>query len=216
MVKILLSISYFLFSRRSGQSLVEVLIAVGLGALFVIAAGTIIAPAINVNKQAQQIQVGTGLAKELLDNVRVWGEGDWQRILALATSSANKYYLNTASSPFTSSSGQESVAVSTTTYTRFFYVDDVKRDAGDLIVTTGGSYDPSTKKITVAYKWPPQNATRTMAAYLTRHRSKVFWQTDWSGGSGQEGPATSTNSRFSTSSNLDYTTSSGSLYLILD
>src|SRR3989344_8251800 len=88
---------FFIIHYRCGQSLVEVLIAVGLGALFVLAAFTIIAPAININEEAQQIQVGTALGKELLDNLRVWGEGNWQRILGLATSSANKYYLVTAS-----------------------------------------------------------------------------------------------------------------------
>lgn len=198
---------------KQGQSLVEVLLAVALGAIFVVGAMTIITPALRINTEGEYIQAGTGLARELLDDARVWGEGDWHRISGLATSSANKYYLITTSSPFASSSGEQSVVVSTTTYTRFFYVDDVKRDPGDLIVSSGGSYDPSTKKITVVYKWPPINATNTMSAYVTRNRSRVLWQTDWTGGSGQDGPVTSTNSRFASSSNINNTTTTGSIII---
>lgn len=204
-----------LHTRRSGQSLVEVLVAVAIGALFVIAAATIIAPTLKVSSEAGQIQAGTALARQLLDNVKTWADGDWHNILNLATSSANTYYLSTSSSPFSSVSGQESVRVSTTTYTRFFYLDDVYRDNSDLIVTAGGSYDPSSKKVTIVYKWPPINATHTISAYITRSANRVFWQTDWFNGPGQDGPVTTTNSAFSTSSNIDYTTSSGSIYIRL-
>ncbi len=214
--KILHSTFYILRSCRKGQSLVEVLVAVAIGALFVIAAITIIAPAINVSSEAGKIQTGTALARQLLDNVRTWADGDWHNVLNMATSSANKYYLSSSTSPFSSISGQESVKISTTTYTRFFYFDDVYRDVSDLVVTSGGSYDPSTKKVTIVYKWPPINATHTLSAYITRSANRAFWQTDWFNGPGQNGPVTTTNSGFSTSSNIDYTTSSGSIYIKLN
>lgn len=202
------------FHDESGQSLIEVLVAVAIGALLIIAAASIIAPALRINTQTYRVQTGVGLAKELLENVRVWSEGDWHNISTLATGSANHFYLNTGSSPSASSSGDESLTVSTATYKRYFYLDDVKRDTSDLIVTTGGSADPSTKKITVDYSWP-QSTTFTISQYLTRNRDNIFWQTDWSGGPGQEGPATTTNSKFSTSTKIDHTTSTGSLYIKL-
>lgn len=197
---------------RSGQSLIEVLIAIAIGALMVVAAGAIIAPALRVNTQTSQAQVGSSLAKALLDNVRVWAEGDWHNISNLATTSLNTYYLNTSNSPFTASTGTESVVVSTTTYNRYFYVDDVNRDASGYITSSGGSVDPSTKRVTVAYSWP-QSATYTISDYLTRYRNNVFVQTDWSGGPGQSGPVTSTNSQFATSTNTNYTTTTGSIII---
>ncbi len=204
------------FCSRKGLSLAEILVAVAVGTLLVIAAATIIAPAIKINTQSGRAQAGSALAKELLDNVRVWSEGDWHRIQGLATSSANHYYLNTASSPFASSSGDESVTISTTTYKRYFYVDDVlrKSDPSQDIAASGAPTDPSTKKITVAYSWP-QGATNTIAIYLTRYRDNVLDETDWSGGPGQDGPVTSTNSRFATSTKIDYTTTTGSIYVKL-
>ncbi|MBU6500672.1 MAG: prepilin-type N-terminal cleavage/methylation domain-containing protein [Patescibacteria group bacterium] len=205
----------FLSHRGKGQSLVEILIAVSIGALMIIAAAGVIAPALRINTQTIHAQTGTAFAKELMENVRVWSEGDWHRIASLATSSVNHYYLVTTGSPFASSTGDQTVIVSTTTYTRYFYVDDVYRDSGDNIATNGTLYyDPSTKKITVAYSWP-QSATNTMYQYITRYRNNVFVQTDWSGGSGQSGPVTSTNNMFSTSTNIDNTTSSGAIYINL-
>lgn len=197
----------------SGQSLVEVLVAVALGAIFIIAAGTIIAPALKVGTEAAKIRTGTALAKELFDNVRVWSEGDWHGIFNLAAGSANRYYLNTSISPFTSVSGEEQVTISPVTYTRFFYVEDVFRDAGGAIVTSGGTYDPSTRKVTVVYRWVPANAVHTLVGYATRYRHNIFEQTDWSGGSGQEGPVTSVNTRFSNSSNIDAAAIIGSIII---
>jgi type II secretory pathway pseudopilin PulG len=212
--RILHSVFYIPYSR-GGQSLVELLIAVAIGTILVAAAAAVISPVLKINTQANRAQTATALAHELLDNVRVWAEGDWHNISGLATTSANHYYLNTATSPFSSSTGDEPVTVSTTTYTRYFYVDDVFRDASGNITnsSSGASFDPSTKLVTVvAYSWPT-SATYTISTYLTRYRNNVFDQTDWSGGPGQGGPTTSTNSMFSTSSNIDYTTTTGSIYI---
>lgn len=197
-----------------GQSLVELLIAVAVGTILVAAAAAVISPVLKINTQSNRAQTATALAQELLDNVRVWTEGDWHNILNLATTSASQYYLNASGSPFTVVASNEPVTVSTTTYTRYFYVDDVFRDSGGNITnsTSSGSFDFSTKKVTVQYSWP-QSATYTIYTYLTRYRNNILDQTDWSGGPGQNGPVTSTNSMFATSSNINYTTSSGSLYL---
>ncbi|MBI4087549.1 MAG: prepilin-type N-terminal cleavage/methylation domain-containing protein [Candidatus Liptonbacteria bacterium] len=212
--KLLDSRFYVLDSNCTGQSLIEILVAVGIGALLIVAAAAVIAPSLNIGTQSYKVQTGTALAKELMENVRVWAEGDWHNISNLATSSANHYHLNATTSPFTVASGNESVTLSTTTYTRYFYVEDVYRDVSDLIVSAGGSYDPSTKKLIVEYSWQ-NSATSTIAEYVTRNRNNVFWQTDWSGGPGQDGPVTSTNARFSTSTQIDHSTTTGSIIINL-
>jgi len=170
---------------------------------------------LNINTQANRAQAGAALSRELLDNLSVWAEGDWHNIAGLATSSVYHYYLNTATSPFSSSTGDESVVVSTTTYKRFFYVDDVYRDAsGNIAAMPPWNYDPSTKKITVGCSWLGA-ATDTISVYLTRSSNRVFTQTDWSGGPNQAGPITSTNERFASSTtNIIYSTG-GSIRLNL-
>jgi type II secretory pathway pseudopilin PulG len=194
----------------SGQSLLEIVIAVGVGAILIMGALTLLSPVLKTSKVNNQNEVATGLSKELMDNVRVVAEANWNTIANLATSSANLYYLNTTSSPFTVSTGTQQIVISSTTYTRSFYTDDVYRDGNGYIVTTSTLLDPSTKKITVSYK-APQSSTQTISTYLTRSLSKVFRQTDWSGGGGQQGPASNANSQFATSSNIDSKIQPGSI-----
>jgi hypothetical protein len=417
--------SFKFLGNNSGQSLIEILIAATIGVLMITAAAGIIAPVLKVSTQTGKAQTGVALAKELLDNVKVWAEGDWHNVSALATSSANKYFLDAAASPFVVATGTESVladgivsglvgywkfdeATGTVAYdfsgnnnlgtwygtgnhhssgklgyagqlngsstsdyvsfpanndinlkgnlytyvawvnlrsigpnnyaelfsvtggnrtgiklngpswhtigvdfnsdfysytvnipswnfntwnhlaviidrtncyftaywngayqgtstvftsytptatnstvgrngltgnqgdytdgflddvrlynralsaseisaiykasvfSRYFYVDDVYRSGDNISVS--GVVDPSTKQVTVAYNWP-QGVTSTLYEYITRSGSRVFDQTDWSGGQGQDGPVTSTNSKFATSSLIDNTTTTGSIYV---
>jgi len=201
-------------SSRAGQSIAEVLVAVAIGVIFIGAAVSLIVPSLESGAQATRVETGSALGKGLLDNVRAWSEGNWNNMLGLATGSAHEYYLITSSSPFTASSGVESVAVGTTTYSLFFYLTDAYRNAAGGIVTSGGSYDPSTKGVVVGYQWSGV-PTDTMSTYLTRNDNFIFYQDDWSGGSGANGPATSVNSQFATSSNIDYSTTTGSLYVAI-
>jgi concanavalin A-like lectin/glucanase superfamily protein len=105
-----------------------------------------------------------------------------------------------------------SLGQSTVTYSRYFYLSDVSRDTAGNIVSSGGKYDPSTKLVTVVYSWSG-GPVSTMSTYVVRGRNNVFSQTDWSGGPGETGPITSTNSQFASSTNIDYQTSTGSIYV---
>ena len=434
MKKLLFSNFYFLFSK-TGQSLVEILVALGVGTILIIGATGVIIPSLRANTQADKIQVSAALGKELIENTRAFSEGDWHNISNLATSSANKYFL-VPGSPFIAATGTEGVIsdgitsglvgywkldestgtvaydfsgngnngtlinsptnvtgkvsqglsfdgstnyisvssstslqplagnwsvsfwiyrlgtgagdypeiigsrpwttgtdkgwavswssnnskigahyadgsvgfdvtatqststvplttwqhwvvvfdktngklnyylngqldfqqspafpsgtinqadnlymgvervsppparklnaildevraynralsatevktlYSSTIYTRYFYIDNVGRDASGNILSSGGTNDPSTKKLTAVYGWP-NGPTNSFSTYLTRFQNNVFDQTDWSGGPGQDGPATTTNSRFSTSTQIYYATTTGSILIQL-
>lgn len=202
--------------RRRGQSLVEILIAIAIGTLMITAVATILAVALRTNSNAGQAQVATALGRQLLDNVRVWSEASWLNVANLTMGSSTHYYLSTTTSPFTLIVGppDEQVVISTSTYTRYFYVERVNRDVNGFIASGAGTTDdPSTKRITVAYSGP-RFATRTMQMYITRYRNYVIDQTDWSGGPNQAGTTTVPNDRFATATpNIDYTTTTGSIQL---
>ena len=162
--------SYRAIELHRGQSLIELLVALGVGVLFIVAAVSIIAPALTINKNAGNAQTVAALSQELSDNIRAWKGSGWSNIANLATSSANHYYLNTSVSPFTAVSGDEFVAVGSNNYKRYFYVSDVYRDGSGNITSTisGNTYDPSTKQITisgaaVAYDGTIGNWTNTTA-----------------------------------------------------
>lgn len=211
-LKFLLSTFYFLLSARRGQSLVEILIALVVGSIFIISATSIIVPSLRSNTHVNRIQAAAALGKELLENARVSSEADWHIMYGLNKGSLNHYHLTTGTSPFAVVAGDEDISLSTTTYTRYFYVDNVGRDAGDNILSSGGADDPSTQKITVVYSWAG-GASNSIAMYLTRFGNNSFDQTDWSGGPGQNGPITSVNSRFSASSQIDYASITGSIVI---
>ena len=202
-----------------GQSLIEVLIAVTVGVLMIGVVITFIAPVLRSDTHTSRAQTAASLSKELLDNVRVLSEANWHNIDVLTVGSSSRYYIATTT-PFSVAAGTENLTVGTTTYSRYFYVEDVKRDApgypsGGNISLSGTFNDPSTKKVTVVYAWPPAS-TSSISQYLTRSQNRFFIQTDWSGGPGAEGPVTSTGSRFSISSlspGIDYTSSTGSIII---
>jgi type II secretory pathway pseudopilin PulG len=202
------------FRKRGGQSLVEILVSLAVGIIFVLGIIIVVQSSLRVGKDSEKIQTSVSLARELMDNIRIFSDSAWYNIYNLATTSANHYYLNTTSSPFTASSGDETVIVGTTTYIRYFYVDDVYRD-GLGNISQSGTFDPSTKKITIGVKWIGSN-DRFMSTYLTRSKNNIFIQTDWTGGGGQTGPITSTNNQFDTSTpNIDFSTTTGSIRLKL-
>jgi type II secretory pathway pseudopilin PulG len=198
---------------RRGQSISEVLIAIAVGAIFMVAAVAVIVPALRENTQTGNVQQGATVAQALLDNVRVWSESGWSNLTSLATGTAYRYYLVTSSSPYTATSGIQSLVVGTTTYVRYFYLSDVYRSGSVIASTsTNNTYDPSTKQVTVVYNWA-QGTTSTISTYITRNGDAVIAQTDWSGGPGATSAATSVGSQFASSSNIDYSTTTGAIYV---
>lgn len=199
-----------------GQTLVEVIIAIAIGTVLLVGGVSLLAPAVRINTQAGRVATASSLAKGLSDNVTAWAGGDWSGLTALATTSAHTYYLLTATSPFVATSGVESITVSSTTFTRYFYVDDIYRDTGGNATTTasGNTLDPSTKEITVAAGWAG-GTTTTIVAYLTRHGENAYSQSDWSGGSGTAGPVTVVGNTFTSESNIDYSTTPGAVTLLI-
>jgi type II secretory pathway pseudopilin PulG len=194
---------------RGGQSIIELLVAIGVGIILIVGAISVLGPTIKTQGDTTRLQVAAGLGKGLLENVAVFADADWHNISVLATSSASKYYLIASTSPFTIASGTENVVVATTTYSRYFYIDDVYFNASGKIDTAGTSYHPSVKKVTVAYGWG--KATNTLVSYIARTNNSAFAQTDWSAGSGLGVvTATSVLRGFGSSTNINYVTSTAS------
>lgn len=174
----------------------EILVGIGVGVIFIVGAVAVIIPALQANKGINQVQTNAQLGNQVLNNVNAWATGNWPGVLALATGTANPYYLNVATSSFTVSTGSNAVFLSNATYTYYFYLGDVYRDASGNVTTTQVNYDPSTKQVTVVVN------SSTYALYITRRASNAFSQTSWAGGSGQSNPITLASTQFDTSTNI--------------
>lgn len=210
-----------------GQSLIEVLVGIVIGAVMVGAVAAIISPILQIDTQTTRAQVASALGKELMDNVSVWAEANWHNIDTLSTSSLFKYYLSTSTPTFSSSTGIEAVTVGSTTYGRYFFLTDVWRTvdcAADpsaaCIITsassgigTGIMIDPSMRKVTVVYTWPLASSSNALVGYLARTKNNFYLQTNWAGGGGFTGTTTNIIDRFSASTNVNVTSSTGSIIL---
>lgn len=197
---------------KKAQALAEILIAVAVGVVLFTVGASLIGPAIKISTQTERGATASELQQGLLGNLAAWANGDWTSVLALATSSAHQYHLLTARSPFVATSGVESLAIGSTTFTRYFYVNDVFRDSGGSIVTSGGTDDPDTKQFTVVVSWP-EGSTTTASELVTRHGENSYQQTDWTGGSGANGPVSLVGTQFADSANINYTSDPGSLLI---
>ncbi len=205
----------------------ELLVGIAVGTIFVVGAATIIAPSLQVNKQAGTVQQEAQFGQQLLGNVQAWSASDWGAVLSLATGTANRYYLNTTSSPFiaigTSTAGESLLncsagATSTNciSYYRYFYLTDIYRDANGNTTTTatGNYYDPSTKLATVVVGMASSTQSPlTYSAFIFRSGNNVLDQGTWIGGSAStSSPVSFVSSTYGTANEVTVT-ATGALQL---
>ena len=200
--------------EKKGQSLAEILIAVAVGAIIIGSAAVGISLLLRSNLESRSSQTATFLARELIDKTRSVAEGSWHDIYNLQKGSPNFYRFTASGTMLAVTTSSESSTIENITYTRYFITENVYRVGGD-IVESGGAEDPSTQKITAVVEWPSGGQIRkiTVSEYLTRWRNKILPQTDWSGGSEETGILTEPNNKFASSSNINYTSSSGSIII---
>lgn len=169
------------FKNNNGQSLMELLVAVGVGVIIILTGVSTVAVYLRVSSQDITFQHANFFAQELIDNVNVTAEGEWSKIVNAASNS----YLATSTMGFAVISGQENRAIDSTIYTRYFYSTSVCRDAGESIVDcSSGIDDPFTKKLNVKVEWLYRNATTSISLekFLTKTNNEVIFQTNWVGG----------------------------------
>ncbi len=98
-----------------------------------------------------------------------------------------------------------------TSFSRKFFVENTCRTNDSAAIISGTSpcvgsiEDPSTQKITVVAEWVSSGNTyqNRLVEYITRWKNKIFQQTDWSGGSGVNGPLNNPGRTFSSSTNIE-------------
>jgi type II secretory pathway pseudopilin PulG len=219
---------YDINSKISGQSLIEIIIAISIGAILIGGAAVVIIPVIRSNFETRAVQIAGSLAQEYLDNLQSLAESNWYNVYnpPAAKGSSSQFHLTASGAAFVISSGSTSTIVEGKNYTRYFSIENVNRNlcgASDITTnatttclsgpgSSGVADDPSTQKITATVNWEGGRSI-VKTQYLARSQNKVFVQSDWSGGSGQEGPITSENNRFATSTNINHAITPGSIII---
>ena len=219
----------FSTKNNGGQSLIEVLIAVSIGALIIGSAAGSLIFTVRSNQQNRATDAASPLAQELLDNVRSIAESKWQNIYNLTKTTGVTTYPYSLDDSLVIVAASQQRTVNNIVYTRYFTVENVNRDvcgAGTITASvetscsslqTGILQDPSTQKITAKVTWP-QGATTaevSVSEYLTRSKNEINQFTDWSGSAGVVGPATRPGKDYFSQSGLDATTIPGALQLLV-
>ncbi len=98
-----------LFSKdsRSGQSLIEVIVGLAIGAILMGASAFAIAGMIQTNNTSQKWRSATALAQGLLTNTRAYGTVNWQNLYGLSKGSGSDYFLNASGTTYNVILGKE-------------------------------------------------------------------------------------------------------------
>ncbi len=198
-----------------GQSLIEILIAIGISSLLVGSVVSTYVVSLSSNANARLQAVGGQLGQETFDNTKAVSEANWHSIYD--TSKGSDYYLSLSGQTFGLVLGTEDIPIDNVSYTRSLVIENVQRGAGGDIVTVGGTDDPSTQKITVTVSWPsPRGGTAMtkMSGYVSRNKNVSLKLTNWESGPGVEGPFIGQSAGFSASTNVDYGTLPGVIKLL--
>ncbi|MDD5720883.1 MAG: hypothetical protein PHT16_00320 [Candidatus Pacebacteria bacterium] len=134
-----------IFQNR-GFMVVEVLVAVSIITVSILAAMTVAQKSIYVSRQAFHMTQASFLLEEGAENARIARDNAWSNVSTLSTS--------------------EQVGI----FNRTVVASDVNRDNDTKnIVGSGGTLDPGTKLITVTVSWPEGGATltKTLQFYIT-------------------------------------------------
>ncbi len=178
-------------NREAGQSLIEILIGVAIGAILIGGAAATITLTLRSNVQNKNIQIASSFSQAMLDQVSVYADADWHNIDVLSgIVPGNPYHLIASGSGFERKDGSKSDATEGIVFSTSFKVESVNRNQEtDAIESSSASTyeDPSTKKIISATTWSEngQTADVTVNRYITRSRNLIFQQTNWKDGEGQ-------------------------------
>lgn len=204
-------------TKQRGQSLVELVIGIALGVLFIAGAIGIIVLTLRIGSQNKLSHTATELTHEFANQIPTVAAADWHELFDVSPhGTSTQYHLVESGGFLAVATGSESITVNGQPYARSFTVSDVYRDGDGEIVTDGsGTLDPSTLKIVTATAWVQNGeATRVeFSQYVTRNRNRVFNQTDWTAGPGDTGPHTAPSAGFFSATNINYASIAGSIYI---
>ena len=99
---------FFCFLDR-GQSLVEIIIALGIGSLLVGGVAAVLTVTLRSNSVSSGLEVATALNESLLEKVRTVSDSRWSDIYNLNKGSGNPYFLLASGTEFAAVSGKSGV-----------------------------------------------------------------------------------------------------------
>ena len=97
------------FHGRSGQSLIEIIIALAIGSIIIGSASTALVVILRSGTTAETQRSATALAQDYIEKTRAYARADWHNIYNLTKGSSTTYYFNASSTEIFTISGEEGV-----------------------------------------------------------------------------------------------------------
>jgi hypothetical protein len=177
-----------LLQSQAGATLVEVLVATALAGIMLPTLAIALVTANHARPTASQQLIAAGDLHELTEAVRSVRESGWANVTTNGT-----YHPIVSGNGWALSAGPETVSG----FTKQIVISGVERDSSGVIVSSGGTDDPSTKRVTATVSWSkPVSSSISSEAYLSRWQNNAAWtqttQSDFDAGTYDNTASTST------------------------
>jgi type II secretory pathway pseudopilin PulG len=174
--------------REAGQALVEVLVAIGITGILLPAIATAVVATREGRAQGERRLQAAALLRETNEAVRSMREKGWASFAVNGT-----YYPTISGGTWALTAGSQT----TNGLTRQVVISDAQRNSSGAIVASGGTVDPSTKKVVATVSWTtPLSGSLSNEAYLNRYLNNTAWsqttQADFTAGTTNSTSVTST------------------------
>ncbi len=150
------------FKENKGFMLVEVIVAVSIITVSILAAMAVAQKAIYVSRQAFHTTQASFLLEEGAEAVRILRDNAWSNISGLTE--GTNYYSTFSGGTWTLSATPNNVGI----FTRKITIASVKRDNTTKDISVSGTDDPKTKLFTVTVSWIEGGitVTKTLQFYI--------------------------------------------------
>lgn len=151
-------------SRIKGFGLIEIIVGSAILTISLIAVSTYFQKSLQFNQGNKKIVQAGFLLEEGLEVVKFFRDTSWVNISGLT--SGTSYYLNFDGTKWATSTSNVFVD---NLFERKLVINNVSRDANDDIVSSGGTNDADTKKVTLFVSWKGRVGTTTesISTYIT-------------------------------------------------
>lgn len=144
-----------------GQALVELLVVIGLSTIFIPTLAAVLIASRQGEAQQERRTEAVALVRETEEVIRVVREKGWEQFAVNGT-----YHPQVTGNTWSFGLGSDV----TNGLTRQLEISSVRRDANGVVVSSGGTIDPSTKKIDITVSWSvPRPSSVTSSLYVTRY-----------------------------------------------
>lgn len=158
-----------IFQQNAGQSLVELLITMGLAAILLPALATGLIASRNGRAQQDLRLQAVAYLKQAQEAVRVVRDASWNNM------TDGTFHPIVSGTTWALASGTDTPAAG---LIRQIVISDVQRDSNGAITSFGGTTDPSTKKVVITLSWnSPLFSSITSTLYLTRYINASYTET---------------------------------------